>query len=78
MANKYYGITVEKFFEEYADRFCDYAIADTEFTMVNVDNYKKLLKTDDEFDRLNTWGRITRVVENEEECTIYMQNHIYF
>lgn len=78
MKNKYYGMTLEEFMLNHADRFCDYDIADEDVEPIEVATFSKRLANDEHLDKINTWGRIDYVVENEEECTIHMKSGIYF
>ena len=77
MRNKYYGMTLEDFMQNHADRYCDYGIADEDIEPIDVATFDDRLATDEDLEGLNVWARIDYVVENEEECIIYMKNRVY-
>lgn len=71
-------MTLYKFMTQYAEKSIDYTIEDLEILKVNTDTFLKDYQNYDTLRTLDTWGRIADVVEDEEECIVYMQNHIYF
>lgn len=77
MMNKYYGMTLEDFMLNHADRYCDYDIADEDIEPIDVATFDDRLATDENLEGLNVWARIDYVVENEEKCIIYMKNRVY-
>lgn len=70
-------MTLYKFMTEHAEKSVDYIVGDVEILKVNTDTFLKDYHNSEALRSLDTWGRVTDVVEDEEECVIYMQNLVY-